>query len=180
MLLAALGLLLATLPVNDQILADLNSPNYAVRDKARDALRASFVPTDRTKWDSLHAMLVQSKGKNSTDIAIVLHDKLGAYTDTVRFGRFSISWTQLDDDWALECIFEEDSLVDVRLLLQPQVVNSQPPPGYTGIWRVYRMDGSLASDSYYMHGIRGGPLGDGGFGVGALPQSEWRRVPPQQ
>jgi hypothetical protein len=162
MLVAALGLLLVGAPLSDSIMADLESPIYAVREKARDVLRASFVPTDRTKWDGLAAMLKEAKGKSSREIVAAVSQDFGVQIDLVYLGDVSLSHTRLDRDWVLDCRFEDDLLVEARLLLQPPEVNPDPPLNYTGVWRVYGEDGSLESEFYYMHGKPSGPMGDDG------------------
>lgn len=161
MLAIAMGLLVAALPAGDSVKADLNSPVYAVREKARGALRASFVPTDRTKWNGLEELLARANGKPAKEIAPTVSASFGVQ---IPLGDIAAPCTwrhRLDRDWVLVCTFDQGILTSARLLLQPPPVNGDPPPNYTGLWRVFLEDGSLKSSSYYIQGKPAGPLGDG-------------------
>ncbi|HEX4141306.1 MAG TPA: hypothetical protein VHY09_13230 [Candidatus Methylacidiphilales bacterium] len=160
MLVPALGLFLLGVPLNDSLKGDLNSPVYAVREKAREALHASFVPTDHTRWNGLRALLAGAKGKPAADVAAAAKEDFGVVINTLAEDWAYTSHCRLDADWVIECHFDGGVLVDARLLLQPPDINPAPPLGYTGLWRVYRQDGSVDSATYYMHGKPGGPLND--------------------
>ena len=159
MLVATLGLLLMGTPLDKSVLPDLNSPIYAVREKARKALHASFVATDRTKWNGLRALLVQGEGKSANEIIAAASEDFGVKIEIEPEG---YSCTRLDRDWVLNCSYSKGTLVDARLKLEPPIVTPNPPADYTGVWRSYREDGSIESETYYMHGKPGGPLNDGG------------------
>jgi hypothetical protein len=161
MLIAALGLLLAALPATDPDLAQLNSPIYAVREKARDALRASFTPTDRTRWDALTTHLQQQKGATfPTVLAVCAGEGVSLPNFLTDLPPNFIGRYRLDACWMLQCDFRDDGLASVQLLERPRIIPQPPPANYTGLWRTYRENGALASQLYYSKGIRMGPLVD--------------------
>jgi hypothetical protein len=171
------AMLLMAMPVDPSVLQDLNSPVYAVREKARETLRANFHQTAPEAWkelvDSLHLHKGESVSQVTRDcdangIPLFLFQEDGTVT----------SHLHVDEGWALVCDVRGDVLETFSLSQTPSgiannlppVLRNDPPPHFTGLWRTYREDGQRVSEIYYVSGIRGGPLSDGGMG----------RVPPLQ
>jgi len=161
MLVAALGLLLMGVPLSNSVAADLNSPIYAVREKARDTLRASFASSDHAKWDALVADLQRHQGDSPSDAASLCQQ---AGVTLPQFPGeappYFIARSRLDSCWMLECRFRDGKLGEAKLVSRAPILRLSPPGNFTGLWRTYRENGDLVDQIYYSKGKAIGPLVD--------------------
>jgi hypothetical protein len=149
-----------TMPISPSVVQDLNSPQYAVREKARETLRINFHQTTLETWKELVGSLHLHKGEPASQVIIdcrahdlpllVLQDD-GTYISQVHF----------DSSWSLLCSFRDGVLGDFTFSLAPPILKNDPPANFNGVWRIYREDGQRVSDDYYVNGVRAGPLSDG-------------------
>jgi hypothetical protein len=164
MLAAVIGLILTSMPLSDKVLADLNSPIYAVRERARDVLRASFVPSDRKQWDALSEDLQREIGHSSKEVfAVCARDDaaLPNFSEDLPQGLSTYHLrARLDSSWVLECRFRDDQLQEAKLMVRPDPIKTVPPDSYTGLWLTYRENGDIESQIYYSKGRALGPLTD--------------------
>jgi hypothetical protein len=160
MLVTVLGTLLLAGTVSDSVKADLNSPIYAVREKARDALLSAFVPTPRNKWDALVGSMDLQTGGPAADVQQACRAH-GIPLQTINTEAPYTTRVRLDRCWVLVCHLWHNELETFYVACEPVAVSSGPPPGFTGLWRIYCENGALLSETNYAHGLATGPLGDG-------------------
>ena len=173
-LFGSLALMLLAMPVSDSVVRDLNSPDWKVRDGARETLRQSFVPTPKKPWTDLIASMNLKTGESQKDVAEAFQKNglsLAAMDTKVDY----TSRVKLDSCWIISVTFSSRALLHFELLLNPGLLVTSPPTGYTGIWRTYCLNGDKAYEVYYSHGMPCGPLGDGGMSI--MPNLPPTRIP---
>ena len=127
---------------------DLASPDPSVRATAAEQVRkhSLYRPTSRARWNKLLTLLKKGDTIKVTlghlEVAGVLY-----YSNTYLPSNVDAG-LQLDDSWALEAFFHDGKLVFWHLFPAPRLVDVPPPPGYTGTWMVYRLDGSPIRRNY--------------------------------
>jgi len=154
-------LLFLAMPVNPSVLKDLNSPEFAVRDRARETLRASFQATSANRWNELKDSLRLKKGEPAAQVADICR-QVGITLNVLENDGTYSSHVRLDSSWMLICSFHDGLLEDFTISMSPPIILNEPPPLYSGLWRTYRENGELVSADYYVRGIKAGPLSDGG------------------
>jgi len=160
-LLASLATLLMGLPISDAIKQDLNSPIYAIREKACAQLRSSYVSTVPDRHDELQKSLHLVKGETFEEVAASCQKAAIPFPGQDTRPSFNISYA-LDPCVTVTWVFSNRILIDFAIVSAPPVIPNTPPTNYTGLWRTYRENGEKVSEIYYSNGRRLGPLSDGG------------------
>ncbi|HWQ93727.1 MAG TPA: hypothetical protein VN673_18840 [Clostridia bacterium] len=130
--------------------ADLSSPSQAKRDAAATLLRATYVPTARSNWNSIISF-VRTNGSR-TEILKRLRD----VSRTTDRSSGDIFWEHyhLDSSWDLSCFYgakEKDRKVK-GYWLKLHHAWIAPPPKFTGSWVTYYVNGQKCSELHYKEG----------------------------
>jgi hypothetical protein len=141
-------------PLSANPFADLASPSSETRANAAEIIRDHhlFKPSDRGKWEKFISSL---HGRSWEDVQAAVREVKGG----------QLSWSisgncnsfRLDDCWIGVCEFEHNVVTSARLLLEPNPVQVGPPPGYSGYWRIYRLNGEALPLELYTRGRVGSP-----------------------
>jgi MORN repeat variant len=83
---------------------------------------------------------------------VIVRTEGGAGSGTFEAVRF-----RLDDLWILECYFDH-GFQGCKLFPQPCETWVEPPPGFTGIWATYRVNGQKSHEIHYKDGKRDGVM----------------------
>jgi hypothetical protein len=145
---AILSLWIAVQTAGASPVDDLASPDPGVRATAAETIRklGLYHPTSRDRWDKL--LSVSKKG--DTIKATLEHLKAaGASVSSDEFvPADSDDGFRLDDFWMLEAFFHDGKLLSRRVVPSSRLVNVPPPPGYTGTWMVYTLNGTAVRLNY--------------------------------
>lgn len=152
----ALLLLALTGAVAGAPLDDLGSPSPKVRAEAAEIIRTQqlYQPTSRAPWDRLTTEL--KVGETPRQLAAFL--RRHGLDPAFSFDRNAIYTFRLDDTWVLLCAvnrYAKDApavLTEFRIMSRPKEIFVAPPPGYTGTWRTYRINGQPFGPAYYVQG----------------------------
>lgn len=133
---------------------DLRSPAQQVRDSAAALLRATFVPSPRSRWE--HVVAAINPGDSSDTILQLLQP----YHVTREMGSssgqsFGESY-RLDDLWLLRCSFRRlesgDALLQHELIERMRYEWVEPPADFTGMWITYFVNGQRSHEIQYRNG----------------------------
>ena len=135
-------------------LADLTSPDQAVRDKAAAELHKAFQDTPETKWTPIVEKL--TKGQSKTNVLELLRPfdvRAAGEGSCAGGGSYSESY-RLDNEWLLVCWFQNvgNTLIDRQLTRSMKHVWTAPPKDYTGKWIVYFVNGQKSHEIDYRNG----------------------------
>ncbi len=133
----------AALPIDD-----LASPDPGVRAKAAEKIKEMglYQPTSRDRWDKL--LNVSKKGDTiKTTLEHLQAAGASVSTNEVVPANGNDGF-QLDDSWMLEVFFHDGRLLSRRVVPNPRLVNVPSPPGYTGTWTVYTLNGTAVRLNY--------------------------------
>ncbi|MDB6110413.1 MAG: hypothetical protein JWR69_2163 [Pedosphaera sp.] len=134
--------------------SDLSSTNQETREAAAKILRATYTPPPRTKWDALVASLKIGASKTNVLSLIrpfIVHSQGGAGS-----GTFEACQYRLDDLWILECHYDRDIFSGCKLFPGTLEIWAVPPPGFTGLWRTYYVNGQKSMEIHYVSGKHDG------------------------
>jgi hypothetical protein len=134
-------------------LSDLSSPSQEVRTRAAELIRDNhlYKATPRAPWDEMTSTF--KEGDSLQDILKRIQKKGISPLATVdMFPASGVFGFQLDDSWELKCAFKNSQLIEYKIVEEPKQIWVEPPAGYNGFWRVYRIDGSKISPNYYQNG----------------------------
>ena len=140
--------------------SDLASPSQAVRDAAAKILRATYTPPARTNWDLLIAQL--KSGAPKTNVLELIRPYNLGLEGGVGSGYAESERYRLDDLWLLECSYRGSESNMVLFHWEPREalrnVWVEPPPGFTGEWTTYYVNGQKVLRAYYKNGIHDGAI----------------------
>src|ERR1043165_744903 len=135
--------------------SELSSTNQEARDAAAKILRETYIPPSRTNWDSLVASL--KVGMSKSNILQLLKPVVVRPEGGGGSGTFEAQQFRLDDLWILECHFDHGFL-GCKLFPQPLEIWMEPPPHFTGLWTMYRVNGQRSYEIRYKDGKRDGEM----------------------
>jgi hypothetical protein len=140
-------------------LSDLGSPSPEVRTRAAEIIRSKhlYKATSRDKWDK--AILELREGQTAQDVLDFLQRHgIEKISPSFTFDRNAIYSFRLDDSWELLCAINRIDrgapplLTEYKIVERPKEIFVAPPPGFTGIWRNYRINGEPFGPEYYNQG----------------------------
>jgi hypothetical protein len=132
-------------------LDDLRSPSQQVRDAAATSLRASYVPPQRSRWETVLAALQPGDSKDLVlqmlqPYSVTMEGRMGGGGSTTEFYR-------LDDLWLLHCCYGRSSeLFACELTERMRYVWIEPPADFTGAWTTYFVNGRRSHELHYVNG----------------------------
>lgn len=135
----------------------LSSTSQAARNLGARILLESFVPPPRTNWDTLMGRL--KPGLKESAVAELLSSVGATNVPDQSSVNASNKIYRLDDLWLLRCDFtnavpekSEGGLSGTSLIEQMDSIVVEPPPGFTGEWITYWVNGGIHFHSYYVNG----------------------------
>jgi hypothetical protein len=148
-----LRVLLSVAFATEVILSDLDSSVPEVRMRAAEMIRDNhlYKATPRAPWD--HMTSTFNVGDSlDTIIARLHHFGVVPWADAKVFAHPGEWRVPLDQSWALDFTMGDSMLIKYKVVEEPKVVSVEPPPGYSGFWRTYRINGCLAHLYDYKNG----------------------------
>ncbi len=139
--------------------SDLSSPSQDVRAHAAEIIQSDhlYKATPRKQWDKLAAEL--KEGMSTLELSNFLKRNGLLISDSFPLNRKATYSFRLDDSWVLMCeiMMHHDDLsyylMDYKIVEEPKMVIVSPPINYTGIWKIYRINGEKVEPSYYHNGL---------------------------
>ena len=150
----------------DMAIAHLSSPSQTVRDNAAAVLRASFKPASRAPLDAFVRTL--KKGDTQSSVLGRLRPFHAQQGPGVAGGGTAMESYRLNDTWTLRCWYDEhlndenarqrniSTLLNCYLIEDLRYVWVDPPPGLTGAWTTYFVNGKKSHALHYENGHRSG------------------------
>ena len=134
--------------------SSLSSTSQVERDVAAEILRGSYVPPSRTNWNSLMATL--TNGLPQTNVLVILRDMNASPQGAGGSGRVEVELYRLDDLWILECGYargiSNKTLVSKKLKENLRAIQVPVPPGLTGKWTTYYVNGQKCGEGNFNSG----------------------------
>jgi hypothetical protein len=134
-------------------LSDLGSPSQEVRTRAAALIRDNhlYKATSRAPWDELVSMFKVEE--TASDICASLQKKgIGQGLTSDDILPQGVIILPLDDSWRLSLTMDDSRLVEYKIVEEPKEIRVEPPAGYSGFWRTYRINGKLAGLYDYQNG----------------------------
>jgi hypothetical protein len=144
-----------TTQVQASPLSDLSSPSQEVRTRAAAMIRDQhlYKATPRAPWDEFASTF--EIGDSAQTIADRFHKRgLATFWTADEFAFRGIHHIPLDDSWALLLAINDSTLTEYKVVEEPKEIRVEPPAGYSGFWRTYRINGECARLDYYVNGHR--------------------------
>lgn len=132
---------------------DIHSIEQEERDEAAADLRQSYEAAPKSKWDE--AMKKLQKGLNKKKLEEIFGIDNSEVFMSLGSGQSHAEMYQLDNDWMLNCWFENDgnSLMSWELTAHTKSIWIAPPANdFTGTWITYYVNGQKANEIEYKNG----------------------------
>jgi hypothetical protein len=128
--------------------SDLSSPSQAKRDAAATLLRATYVPTPRTNWNSVENFVRTNHSRAE------LLKRLHGIPHRTEPSNGEIFWEyyRLDSSWELSCSYGAKDQMRKGYWLKLHHAWVAPPTKFTGSWVTYYANGQKCWESQYKDG----------------------------
>jgi hypothetical protein len=132
--------------------SDLGSASQEVRMRAAEMIRDQhlYKATPRAPWDEMTSSF--TTGVSAQTIITRLHERGAAPRASADDFKAGMLTVRLDDWWTLTCVMKDSQLIEYRIVEKPNEIAVEPPAGYSGFWRTYRINGKLAGLYDYQNG----------------------------